>query len=40
MCLLTLSGGAAGCSFEVRAPTEIKIWCIKKVHLLKIYLKG
>ena len=34
--LLILAESALGCSFGVRALTEMKIWCIKDMHLLKV----
>ena len=37
MSLLIMTGSALGFSFGVRAPTEMRIWCIVKgMYLLKI----
>ena len=36
MSLLIEGESALGFSFGVRAQTEIKIWCVKGMHLLKI----
>ena len=36
--LLIETGSALGFSFGVRARTEMKIWCIKDMHLLKVVL--
>ena len=34
--LLIKAESAPGWSFGVRAQTEVKIWCVKDVHLLKL----
>ena len=36
MCLLILAESAPGCGLGVRAQTEMKIWCVKDMHLLKV----
>ena len=33
--LLIIAGSALGFSFEVRAQTGMKIWCIVGMHMLK-----
>ena len=34
--LLIIAASALGLSFGVRARTEIKIWCVVGMHMLKV----
>ena len=34
--LLSIAASALGLSFAVRALTEMKIWCIVSMHMLKV----
>ena len=36
MSLLNLAENAPKCNFGVRAQTDMKIWCVEGVHLLKV----
>ena len=40
MGLLSVTESALGFSFGVRAPVEMKVWCMKSMYMLKVVSGG